>query len=356
MNEDENKNRVDEQEETSETNEEKEKNADETEEEAEEKLEKEDTAEETEPEEDKKMGREGRRARVTVLKSAAIEQGGARFAFDYETLAVKERVPLDYCHNDEQIVGFCENFSVSAENSSVECDAVLLADGSNGLADKIAFNLDAGVPYEASAFVDLARATQENIDAGDSAIVNGAEVEGPLTVYYNAELRGVAVCPHGADPETAFVALSGKPVRTIDKRGTEYLDDFGGVYMNVKTKNTDSAKNPRLELEAFVDEFGKELGVDYYLAGKTIEQARADASAEETLARTRKELEQLSRKLSEKIDALEKKVDAVMLTHRRGDEFGVSESREPQNQNGTRLVSALHRAAVKYGEQGTVRL
>lgn len=117
----------------------------------------------------------------------------------------------------------------------------------------------------------------------------------------------------------------------------------------VDGEQTEEKKSVNAELETMIEEFGRERGLDYYLAGKSIEEARAedyeelkasrksaeaekkaadeaekdatDAPTDETKDETKKELEAL-RALVEKQG---KELVALKAATRRGDSVGVSE-------------------------------
>lgn len=144
---------------------------------------------------------------ITVLASDYISQFWGRVVFDYSTLKFPERAALDYDHWDDEIIGYIENFKATDE--AVTADAVLLDESPSDRATEVAYNLANGVPYEASALIDLESATETEVLNDAVETVNGRELRGPFTLYRGATLRGVAVCPHGADAKTrTSLALS----------------------------------------------------------------------------------------------------------------------------------------------------
>lgn len=144
---------------------------------------------------------------ITVLASDYISQFWGRVVFDYSTLKFPERAALDYDHWDDEIIGYIENFKATDE--AVTADAVLLDESPSDRATEVAYNIANGVPYEASALIDLESATETEVLNNAVETVNGRELRGPFTLYRGATLRGVAVCPHGADAKTrTSLALS----------------------------------------------------------------------------------------------------------------------------------------------------
>lgn len=125
-----------------------------------------------------------------------------RLVFDYSGMRwTNGKLTLDYCHWSDEVLGYADSIengggklTVSGELISVRPDdrsAEVLAKG------------QAGVPYEASIKFDpYNELTIEEVQAGMTAVVNGQVVQGPVTVLRTCLLRGVAVCPYGADPYT----------------------------------------------------------------------------------------------------------------------------------------------------------
>ena len=64
--------------------------------------------------------------KLTILAADVIAYGDARFVFEYTSLKLPERAPLDYCHDDSVIIGYAENFV--ANDDGVTADAILLSD------------------------------------------------------------------------------------------------------------------------------------------------------------------------------------------------------------------------------------
>ncbi len=113
----------------------------------------------------------------------------------------KPRVPLDYCHNPCDVVGFAEGFD--AAGGQLECDASLVTHRPEDRAAKLMADSDAGVPYEASILQSAAGLVVEWVDAGATVEVNGQSFSGPGVVFRQWTLRGLATCPQGSDAATS---------------------------------------------------------------------------------------------------------------------------------------------------------
>lgn len=316
---------------------------------------------------------EGKKARVCLFSSDVLSKYGERFAFDYGSLRILgDRVPLDYNHDDGEIVGYCENFDVS--NEGVYCDAVLLPreDLPEARVNELLHNLQNGVPYEASALVDCETAIIEIVDEGVDTVVNGRDVVGPLNIYKEAIIRGVAICPHGTDKETTFVSFSAKKRRPEPMAKNTKLT--AGTDPKEEPDKKDLPSNADEKLLALIDEFGKERGVDYYLSGLTLEDARKEDY--EQLKALRDELEgkevpppvdpatgdpvkeeeedEFREEVKKELASVSRRLNALSAIVRRGDQTGVIDAPPAPGKNAPK--SALHLAAAKYSAQGTKRL
>ena len=287
------------------------------------------------------------RVRLTVLAADALERWGlGRFAFEFATTRpLRERLALDYDHDDGAVVGYAEGFE--SNDDGIFCDATILGGpDAPARARELAFCLKNGVPFEVSPLVDFSTATMESVPDGATVRLNGREIAGPLDVARGATIRGVAICPHGTDPKTAaLVELSARLNNWKEEKEKEMADEKNPV----DGEQTEEKKSVNAELETMIEEFGRERGLDYYLAGKTLEEARAedyeelkasrksaeaekkaadeaekdatDAPTDEAKDETKKELEAL-RALVEKQG---KDLVALKASARRGDSVGVSE-------------------------------
>ena len=160
---------------------------------------------------------------ATCEFSASVEQDGVRRApiklkassgavfnarwwgplvFDYAGMQwAKDRLALDYCHHDDELVGFADQIDNQSGNLNVS--GQLVSTREDDRAAEIMKLGAAGVPYEASiAFDPRNGLVIEEWQPGTSATVNGQQIAGPVTVVRQCLLRGIAVCPHGADPYT----------------------------------------------------------------------------------------------------------------------------------------------------------
>ncbi|NLG44782.1 MAG: hypothetical protein GX547_16190 [Phycisphaerae bacterium] len=242
----------------------------------------------------------------------------------------KERLALDYCHDDDQIVGFLDGFE--HREDALWCDGQLVL--TTDRAREILANHKAGVPYEASIAFDLDDGlVVEQLSQGATAQVNGRLLEGPLLIFRQWSLRGVAICPHGYDKHThtefcrsnpaaaRFTAPAVDPAAESDDDPAETPEDEAAP--DPDAENGDAAAPPATdeptpeaqpvdqiddqaagdpppadateqrarEGAAFVAEFGETRGAAYFVRGLSLEAARAeftrDLAAENDQLRTR---------------------------------------------------------------------
>jgi hypothetical protein len=112
----------------------------------------------------------------------------------------KNRVAVDYCHDDKEIVGYLNKFD--ATSGDLMASGALVPFKDNDRATEIAHKMKAGVPYEASINFGGDGIKLEDVPEGMVAQVNGYAFAGPGVIVREWPLRGVAVCPYGADQNT----------------------------------------------------------------------------------------------------------------------------------------------------------
>lgn len=111
-----------------------------------------------------------------------------------------DRVTFDWCHDTDEIIGYGDEFD-AANDLVIRGD--LVAFKTDDRASEVAHKGAAGVPYEASIFFDPRNGLRvEEVGEGVTVNVNGRAVQGPCVIFREWLLRGVAICPYGADPHT----------------------------------------------------------------------------------------------------------------------------------------------------------
>lgn len=154
-----------------------------------------------------------------LLKSAGVieHEWWGRIVHDMAGMqSSADRYPLDYCHDDNQVLGYVDGLRVDAEGLKVT-PHLLPGDGpQEDRAAEILRKSKAGTPYQAS--LDWrGAASLEWVDPGVSVEVNGQTVEGPLVIARQWRMNGAAICPHGADPNTyATFSRNGEATRVLE--------------------------------------------------------------------------------------------------------------------------------------------
>ena len=306
---------------------------------------------------------EEKRVKIKVITSSILEHPGlGRFRVKTETATPsKDRVPLDYNHNEEEVIGYVENFQCNADAITAD-GVVLIGDDSSDAAKTFAQNIDGGVPFEASAFLDLSEA-------------EGVELEDGVTEWSGALIRGVAICPYGTDRKTTVSLKLGETnfvvrLKNNNNQGEE-MDEEKKV--SIEDQKTDP-KNPREELEEMIEEFGLERGVDFFRRGVSIEEAREEdyqSLKAERLQSEEKDKTQcaaapeeepkdkqdgVSASLKAEFAKLSQEISTLKATLRRGDPDGLSGSFQREETTAQRPhLSPLAAAAEKFRRVGVKR-
>jgi hypothetical protein len=112
----------------------------------------------------------------------------------------KPSLPLDYCHDDNQILGYVNKFDTSTGDLVVSGAVIPYAEKDR--ASEVIYKQKEGVPYEASINFGGDGIRVQEVMRGEVAEVNGRQFEGPGIIVRQWPLRGVAICPYGADSNT----------------------------------------------------------------------------------------------------------------------------------------------------------
>lgn len=109
-------------------------------------------------------------------------------------------IPLDYCHRDDEVLGFSDTQTPSVEGLEILGKLVPFTDDDR--ASEVIFKSAEGVPYQASIYFDPFRLVLEDVGAGMTVNVNAGTFTGPGVIAREWYLRGAAICPYGVDPCT----------------------------------------------------------------------------------------------------------------------------------------------------------
>ena len=116
----------------------------------------------------------------------------------------KPRLPIDYAHDAKEVIGYLNKFDI--ESGDLVASGALVPFGDSDRATEIIHKMNNGVPYEASINFGGDGIKIQELGAGEVTEVNGFQFEGPGVVIREWPLRGVAICPYGADMNTESVS------------------------------------------------------------------------------------------------------------------------------------------------------
>lgn len=210
-------------------------------------------------------------------------------------------IAIDYRHDANELLGYIDSFDISSGRLVLK--GMLVPQTTHKRVEEVISNMRTGVPYEASIYFPPWKPDEmqiENIKEGTNIDINGRTLTAPaggLTVFRRWSLRGVAICPHGADGATAAYLQkeSAANVKVMVKHEQEKVKE---VVMPGAEKEVEIEKEPTGEVEVveekpasidaetlkkFAAKFGAAKAMEYLLGGKNYE-ASLEAFADEMKA------------------------------------------------------------------------
>lgn len=143
-----------------------------------------------------------------------------RIVHDLSGMIHKSRMPIDYAHNDSEVLGYVNKFKT--DSGDLVLNGVLTPFKDDDRASEVIHKARAGVPYQASIFFGGNDDLYELVSEDEFTKVNGFDFNGPGIVVRKWRLNGVAICPYGADgnTETNVFAKGGGTRRiTLTEKG-----------------------------------------------------------------------------------------------------------------------------------------
>jgi hypothetical protein len=233
----------------------------------------------------------------------------------------KNRLPIDYAHNDAEVLGYLNHFET--ESGNLVCSGALTPFGDTDRASEVIHKAKAGVPYEASIFFGGDGIKLQEVAENELAQVNGYQFNGPGVIVREWPLRAVAICPYGADAntesafsrtsQTSFRASEWKPdavmkpqpegavmEKEVTPAPATELKEAEQVSVETKTEEVaaegaqtpveaapveaakveedapDPVEESKAELKRMVDEFGADIALACHLSGKGYAEAQAE--------------------------------------------------------------------------------
>lgn len=130
----------------------------------------------------------------------------------------KSTLPIDYVHDEP--IGFLNKFEASNDGLVVEGELVPTGEPGDRTSRLLKLS-GGGVPFEASIDFTGDGIKTEWLGEDQVAEVNGYTFEGPGVIIREWPLRGVAVCPYGADMHTESAFRRGGEQQTFSLHNVE---------------------------------------------------------------------------------------------------------------------------------------
>lgn len=119
----------------------------------------------------------------------------------------KSRLAIDYVHDSKEVIGYLNKFE--NDGGDLITSGALVPFKDTDRATEILHKMKQGVPYEASINFGGDGIKVQELSEGEVSEVNGYQFDGPGVIVREWPLRGVAICPYGADMNTeSAVAFS----------------------------------------------------------------------------------------------------------------------------------------------------
>jgi len=150
----------------------------------------------------------------------------------------KPKIPIDYCHDCDEVIGYANKFDTSTGDLIISGALVPFTPDADDKASEVLYKAKEGVPYEASINFGGDGIVIEEVAPGFSTPVNGYQFQGPGIVIRKWPLRGVAICPYGADMNTS----------------AEFADQSGPINVTILKKEATEMSQPTTPTEAATPE------------------------------------------------------------------------------------------------------
>jgi hypothetical protein len=159
----------------------------------------------------------------------------------------KSRLTIDYNHNDEEVIGYANK--IENVNGDLLASGVIQSFNGNDRAAEVIFRAKQGQPYEASITHD-ADVVLEEVPENYTVTVNERQVNGPALIIREWSLRGIAVCPYGADKNTSTEL---KEQETINVKIMKYAEQEQPCVEAVEVVEAVEAVEPAVEATEVVE-------------------------------------------------------------------------------------------------------
>ncbi len=219
-----------------------------------------------------------RRFKMMAYTGAEVPRAWGRAIFDVAGVEAGTKLPILLDHDSTQRAGFADKITMGA--TGIELEGYISPSTAAGR--EVEQLSDEGFPWQAS--VQVIVGSWEELDAGDSANVNGREITGPVSIARQSRLLESSFLMAGADKDTFAVALAAQEIETMDPSAFEAAHPEA-----VAQWRTEAVAQARSELATYLEAFpGREAwAAQRYAEGLTATEAKAalaDVLAEELAA------------------------------------------------------------------------
>lgn len=243
---------------------------------------------ENEPPKVKMLARSGQPIEHWYWGTVVHDNSGAKFG---------DSIPLDYCHDDKEVVGFANRDGIGLDDeNNLTVSGTMTPFSEGDRASEILAKSKMGVPYQASINFAGDGIKLQNVKEGEATEVNGYQFNGPGVVIREWPLRGIAVCPYGADGNTKsefstsdVISVTVLEEPMSDQTTNETSEAVEEVTLETASNETEQAvtavpevaefSNPVAMAKKFAAEFGNEKCGEYLSQGLTFSEAQAKFSA-----------------------------------------------------------------------------
>jgi len=206
-----------------------------------------------------------------VLRHCDINDGSP-FIVDLETILFNDDAKLDYDHESQQIecvIGNCKNFRVTDEGLFADGLIIQTDEERDPVGLLLAKIRSKEIKYGCSPRIVLG--LYVDLPEGNNAVVNGIERSGPLRIYKNSTVQGVAVSPYPTDEGTSVKLLSASDVVLLASNNSilKEIKNMADDSTIQDAPETPSLKEPLLQ--ELADLVGAEKALELYQSDEDLQ-------------------------------------------------------------------------------------
>lgn len=267
------------------------------------------------------------RTKKKVSYRFSYDEDAIDIVHDFAGMKHKNRIPIDFNHDSTEVIGYINKFTVGEQGLTL--GGAITPFGTDKGAE-IVHKYKQGVPYQASIMTG-GESVIEYIDGDSTAEVNGETVSGPVLIFREWELTGVAVVRHGADDMTQVIMSKKKEGIETEYQNIELTNKNNGeIVMNEQVEaveavdtveETVAETSDKVELSAEAEtqaETSQEVVVEAEAQTEVVDAVEEETPAEETEVKEEVESEETEADVDAEVEAgvetVEEELVEVKLT------------------------------------------